>query len=66
MILYLNAVLEKMVLILIKKRVIIQHQKGLFNLKKLYFRKDRVGTPKCKLNKKIIKRDMAWCDDPKT
>ncbi|MDB4821239.1 L,D-transpeptidase family protein, partial [Candidatus Pelagibacter sp.] len=32
---------------------------------KLYFRKDRIGTPKCKINKKIIKRDMAWCDDPK-
>ena len=39
--------------------------KGLFNLRKLYFRKDRVGIPKCKINKKIIKRDMAWCDDPK-
>ena len=39
--------------------------KGLFNLRKLYFRKDRVSIPKCKLNKKIIKRDMAWCDDSK-
>ena len=39
--------------------------KGLFNLRKLYFRKDRVGIPKCKINKKIIKQDMAWCDDPK-
>ena len=39
--------------------------KGLFNLKKLYFRKDRVGIPKSKINKKVIKRDMAWCDDPK-
>tara|TARA_B100000787_G_scaffold157885_1_gene134940 strand:- start:123 stop:611 length:489 start_codon:yes stop_codon:yes gene_type:complete len=38
--------------------------KGLFNLKKLYFRKDRVGTPKCRLIKKVIKKDMAWCDDP--
>ena len=38
--------------------------KGLFNLRKLYFRKDRVGIPDCKINKKIIKRDMAWCDDP--
>jgi len=37
--------------------------KGLFSLKKLYFRKDRVGIPKCKINKKIIKRNMAWCDD---
>ena len=40
--------------------------KGLFSLRKLYFRKDRVGIPKCKINKKIIKRDMAWCDDSKT
>ena len=26
--------------------------KGLFNLKKLYFRKDRVGVPRCKIVKK--------------
>ena len=39
--------------------------KGLFNLKKLYFRKDRVGVPKSKINRKIIRRNMAWCDDPK-
>ena len=39
--------------------------KGLFSLKKLYFRKERVGIPRCKLNKKAIKKDMAWCDDPK-
>ena len=39
--------------------------KGLFDLKKLYFRKDRVGIPKCKVSKKIIKSNMAWCDDPK-
>ena len=39
--------------------------KGLFDLRKLYFRKDRVDIPKCKINKKIIKKDMAWCDDLK-
>jgi L,D-peptidoglycan transpeptidase YkuD (ErfK/YbiS/YcfS/YnhG family) len=39
--------------------------KGLFSLKKLYFRKERVGIPRCELNKKAIKKDMAWCDDPK-
>mgnify|MGYP003688308793 FL=1 len=38
--------------------------KGIFNLKKLYFRKDQVGIPICKLSKKIIKKNMAWCDDP--
>ncbi len=38
--------------------------KGIFYLKKLYFRKDRVGTPQCKLLKKIITKDIGWCDDP--
>jgi len=38
--------------------------RGIFNLKKLYFRKDRVGIPKCKIDKKIIKKNMAWCDNP--
>ena len=37
--------------------------KGIFNLKKLYFRKDRVGTPKTKIKKKIITKNLAWCDD---
>ena len=39
--------------------------KGIFNLKKLYFRRDRVGIPRCKIKKKIIKKNFAWCDDPK-
>ena len=39
--------------------------KGLYNLKKLYFRKDRVGIPKCKIERKMIKKNMAWCDDSK-
>jgi len=38
--------------------------KGLFNLIKLYFRKDRLGIPKCKIKKKVIKKNMAWCDNP--
>ena len=38
--------------------------KGLYNLKKLYFRKDRVGIPRWIIEKKIIKKNMAWCDDP--
>tara|TARA_B100000787_G_scaffold131077_1_gene99944 strand:+ start:173 stop:661 length:489 start_codon:yes stop_codon:yes gene_type:complete len=37
--------------------------KGLFSLKRLYFRKDRVGIPKCKIKKKIIRKNMTWCDD---
>ena len=39
--------------------------KGLFGLRKLYFRKDRVGIPNCKIKKKVIKKEMAWCDNPK-
>ena len=38
--------------------------KGIFELKELYFRKDRVGVPVSKINKKIIKKNIAWCDDP--
>jgi len=37
--------------------------KGLFKLKKLYFRSDRINIPKCKLSKKVIKKNMAWCDN---
>ncbi len=37
--------------------------KGLFYLRKLYFRIDRVGLPKCKIKKKIITKELAWCDD---
>ena len=39
--------------------------KGLFKLKELYYRKDRVGIPECRLKKKIITKNIAWCDDPK-
>ena len=38
--------------------------KGIFRLKKLYFRSDRLGRVKCKIPKKIITKNMAWCDDP--
>ena len=38
--------------------------KGLFKLRKLYFRKDRVGEPICKLSKKKIIKNLAWCDNP--
>ena len=38
--------------------------KGVFDLKKLYFRKDRVNTPECNIKRKIITKNIAWCDDP--
>ena len=37
--------------------------KGIFKLGKLYFRKDRIKLFKCKIKKKIIKKNMGWCDD---
>jgi L,D-peptidoglycan transpeptidase YkuD (ErfK/YbiS/YcfS/YnhG family) len=46
-----------------KKEGDLSTPKGLFNIKKLYFRKDRIGIPKCKINRKVIKKNMAWCDD---
>ena len=38
--------------------------KGIFSLNKLYFREDRLGQIKSKIQKKIITKNMAWCDDP--
>ena len=36
---------------------------GTFGIGTLYYRKDRIKLPKCKLVKKIIKKNMGWCDD---
>ena len=38
--------------------------KGLFSIGKLYYRADRVKEPSCKIESKIIKKNMGWCDDP--
>ena len=37
--------------------------KGVFRLNKLYFREDRLGKVKCKIKKKVITKNMAWCDN---
>ena len=37
--------------------------RGEFKIKSLFYRKDRVLNLKSKLKKKIIKKDMGWCDD---
>ena len=36
---------------------------GVFKLGTLYFRKDRIQSVKSKLKKRIIKKNMGWCDD---
>ena len=39
--------------------------KGIFNIKYLYFRKDKIKKPTTKLKCIAIKKDMGWCDDVK-
>ena len=39
---------------------------GVFKLGTLYFRKDRIQSVKSKLKKRIIKKNMGWCDDIKS
>jgi len=46
-----------------KKEGDLTTPKGLFKLEKLYFRADRVGTPKSEIIKKSITKKLAWCDD---
>ena len=46
-----------------KKEGDLTTPKGLFNLGLLYYRKDRIKIKKCIIKKKIIKKNMGWCDD---
>ena len=39
---------------------------GIFNLGNIYYREDRIIKPISKLKKIKIKRNMRWCDDPKS
>ena len=49
-----------------KKEGDLSTPKGTFELGPLYYRKDRVKLPKCKLIKKIIRKNTGWCDDVKS
>ena len=40
--------------------------KGIFKIKAIYYRKDRVKELKTKIKKIIITKDIGWCDDPKS
>ncbi len=40
--------------------------KGVFKFKYLFYRKDRAAKLKSSLRKVIIKKNMGWCDDPKS
>ena len=49
-----------------KKEGDLSTPKGLFKMGILYYRKDRIKLNKCKIKKKIIKKNMGWCDDIKS
>jgi len=46
-----------------KKEGDLATPKGIFKLGYLYYRKERIKSIKCKIKKKIIKKNMGWCDD---
>jgi len=39
---------------------------GVFPLRKLYFRPDRIYRPRCGLDTEPISSDLGWCDDPRS
>ena len=49
-----------------KKEGDLSTPRGFFKIGKLYYRKDRIKLNKCKIKKKIIKKNMGWCNDSKS
>ena len=49
-----------------KKEGDLRTPSGTYQLGILYYRKDRVGLIRTKLKKKVIKKNMGWCDDPRS
>ena len=49
-----------------KKEGDLATPKGIFKLGLLYYRKDRNKSLKSKLKKRVIKKNMGWCDDIKS
>ena len=39
---------------------------GKFKLTKIYYRQDKIKEIKCSITKIKIKKNMGWCDDPKS
>ena len=50
----------------VKKEGDLATPKGVFKLGLLYYRKDRNKSLKSKLKKRVIKKNMGWCDDIKS
>jgi L,D-peptidoglycan transpeptidase YkuD (ErfK/YbiS/YcfS/YnhG family) len=40
--------------------------KGIYKIKTVYFRQDRIKKISTSINSKKIKKNMGWCDDPKS
>ena len=49
-----------------KKEGDLATPKGTFELGTFYYRKDNNKPLKCKIKKKIIKKNMGWCDDSRS
>ena len=49
-----------------KKEGDLSTPKGIFKIKKLYYRSDREKQIDTSIPKFIIKKNMGWCDDPKS
>ena len=49
-----------------KKEGDLSTPKGIFKLGLLYYRKDRNKSLKCKIRKRVIKKNMGWCDDSRS
>ena len=50
----------------LKKEGDLATPKGTFSLGLLYYRKDRIKRIQSKIKKRIIKKNMGWCDDSKS
>ena len=40
--------------------------KGVFKIIRVFYRKDKIRSLKTKIKKYSIKKDMGWCDDPRS
>ena len=49
-----------------KKEGDLKTPKGIFDLGNIYYRQDRIEKPISKLKLIRIKKNMGWCDDPKS
>ena len=49
-----------------KKEGDLATPKGTFELGSLYYRKDRIKIPKCRMKKIILIKGMGWCNDSKS